>query len=231
MEFEKINKNTYSTPEAVKIYSKDYLWPYEKFLFEQYLKPEFRVLDLGCGTGRSTKYLATKCSRVIGVDVSMPFIEQGKTLYPELDLRVMNAAELSFPDDNFDFVFFSNQGIDYSNRRQEIISEAYRVLKPEGIFAYSGHNSLAWPRSWQATKRFIEQLPHWRLGYHVRVEHHPNGDLYVSHNNIWAEEKLLNEVGFQLVEVLVNSYYYPRLPKIIVGLFVRWPMYVCRKPI
>ena len=227
--FEDVNRTTYSTPEAVEIYSRDYVWPYEKFLFETYIKFEDRILDLGCGTGRSTKYLAEKSKYVIGIDMSSLFIDRGKSLHPELDLRVMNAADLLFPDNYFDFVFFSNQGIDYSDQHGKIIKEANRVLKAGGIFAYSSHNSLFVPRTWKTLQEFIKNISNWTSSYHVRVEHHENGDLYVAHNNIWAEGKMIRQAGFQLIEVLTNSYSHPRLPQIIVGLFARWPMYVCQK--
>ncbi len=226
---EAVNQKTYSTPKALEIYSASYLWPYEEILFESYFKQGMSVLDIGCGTGRSTNFLKERGLKVVGVDMVETFINQGKTMYPSLDLRVMNAVSLSFPDQSFDIVFFSNQGIDYTDRRDEVITEARRVLKDGGIFAYSSHNSLTLPRTRKAWRNFIRNLGSWRAGYHFRIEHHPNGDLHVAHTNIWSEEKRLRRLGFKVIEILCNHARYPRWPKVLSGLFTRWPMYVCRK--
>lgn len=230
-EFERINKETYSTPEAVEIYSREYLWPYEKFFLEKYIKPGDKVLDVGCGTGRSTRYIAEKTPNVIGIDMSVPFIEQGRRLYPNLDLRVMNASQLNFDDTSFDVVFFSNQGIDYTEKRIEILKECHRLVKPGGTFAYSSHNSLALPRSLSAWTRFFRNIYSWRPGYHIRREHHSNGELYVAHTNVWAETRVIEKIGFSVVDILSNVYPRSHKPKIITGLCTRWPLYVCRKNI
>lgn len=226
---EEINRKTYSTPKALEVYTASYLWPYEIVLFDKYVKPGMKVLDIGCGTGRSTHFLAERDVQVVGIDMTESFITKAKELYPDIDFRVMNATKLDFADQSFDFVFFSNQGIDYTERRSEVAKEACRVLKTEGVFAYSSHNSLALPRTRKAWLNFLKNLPHWRWGYHFRVEHHPNGDLYVAHNNIWSEMRLLKEDGFKVVEILSNHVKYSHWPKILTGFCTRWPMFVCRK--
>jgi SAM-dependent methyltransferase len=186
------------------------------------------VLDVGCGTGRSTHFIAERGVRVVGIDMVEQFIEEGKKLYPHLDLRVMNATKLDFPDASFDMVFFSNQGIDYSDRRFDILKEMHRVAKPGATFAYSAHNSLYLPRTVKGWKNLLKNAGRLRLGYHFRVEHHKNGDLYVAHTNVWSETRLLRKAGFEVIEILSNSARFPRLPRILAGLFTRWPMYVCR---
>jgi ubiquinone/menaquinone biosynthesis C-methylase UbiE len=47
-----------------------------------------------------------------------------------------------FSDEEFDFVFFSFNGIDLVSHddRLRILAEVLRVLKPAGIFAFSSHN-------------------------------------------------------------------------------------------
>lgn len=229
MKPEEINKKTYSTPKALEIYTKSYLWPYEEFLFDKYIKFGMKILDIGCGTGRSTHFLVERGAQVIGIDMVESFINKGREMYPGLDLRVMNATKLEFLDNHFDFVFFSNQGIDYSDRRKEILEEAYRVTKSGGLFAYSSHNSVAFPRTKKSWKNFIKNLPNWRWGYHFRVEQHPNGDLYVAHVNVWSESRALRKVGFKVIDILSNNGKHPHWPKILTGLFTRWPMFVCRK--
>ncbi|OHA58429.1 MAG: hypothetical protein A2571_01465 [Candidatus Vogelbacteria bacterium RIFOXYD1_FULL_44_32] len=228
---EAINKTTYSTAKSVEIYSQLYLWPYEKVLFDRYITPGLSVLDVGCGTGRSTYFLNQRGVTVIGIDMVEAFINHGHELYPELDLRLMNATKLEFPDNSFDIVFFSNQGIDYTDRRLDVLREVYRVTKPGGVFAYSSHNSLYLPRTKKGWVNFGRNLRYFRLGYHFRIEHHPNGDLHVAHNNIWNEAKTLRQLGFKVIEILSNSQRFSSLPKLITGLFTRWPLFVCRKPL
>ena len=229
MREELINRTTYSTSKALEIYSVSYLWPYEVVLLDSYLKAGMKVLDIGCGTGRSTRFIAERGGQVVGIDMVEAFINKGKELYPDLDLRVMNATRLDFPDQSFDLVLFSNQGIDYTDRREVVIQEACRVLRSHGIFAYSAHNSLSWPRTRKAWRNFFLNFRSWRFGYHFRVEHHPNGDLHVAHNNVWAEIRLLQRVGFRVIEILSNHSRFSSWPKLLVGLFTRWPLYVCRK--
>ncbi len=230
MSQESINKQTYSTQKALEVYSTSYMWPYEQVLFDSYVKPGMRVLDVGCGTGRSTSFLAKRGADVVGIDMVDLFIEEGKKLYPGLDLRVMNATKLDFPDNFFDFVFFSNQGIDYTEHRTDVHSEAFRVTKPGGLYAFSSHNSLRLPRSIASWKNLLTNIHRWRPGYHVRVEHHENGTLHVAHTNIWSEQALLKSVGFELIEVLDNDAASPRRHPLVTGFLSRWPMYVCRKP-
>lgn len=230
MKEESINQQTYSTPKALEVYTTSYLWPYERVMFDAYLKPGMKALDVGCGAGRLAPFWIEREVQVIGIDMVEQFIRQAKSLYPHLDFQVMNAAELKLPNAAFDFVFFSNQGIDYTERHQAVLAEAYRVLKPGGFFVYSAHNSLSLPRTRRAWRKFFRDWRAWRVGYHFRIEHHPNGDLHVAHNNIWSEQRLIKAAGFTVVEILSNNRRFPRWPKIFTGIFTRWPMYVCRKP-
>src|SRR5208282_1678064 len=60
---------------------------------------------------------------------------------------VADAANLSlFPDDSFDVVVFSFNGIDYvlpEQARRSCFAHVHRVLKAKGIFIFSSHNARA----------------------------------------------------------------------------------------
>src|SRR3989344_5083903 len=74
-------------------------------------------------------------------------IEGAKKDNPQMDFRIMSATNLDFPDSYFDCLFFSFNGIDYiypESRRFEALKEAYRVLKPGGIFILSSHNKASY---------------------------------------------------------------------------------------
>lgn len=102
-----------------------------------------RLLDLGCGTGRTTAPLAERGYDVVGVDVSAEMVARARRRHPELSFAVGDATDLDYDDDSFDYVLFSYYGLDCiapASARRAAIAEAYRVLAPGGRFAFSSHN-------------------------------------------------------------------------------------------
>ncbi|MDP3966502.1 MAG: class I SAM-dependent methyltransferase [archaeon] len=136
------NKDYYESLEGVKEFGNIVpLNPIEKKLIEKYL--EGRVLDLGCGGGKTTNYISKLGCKVIGVDISKPLILQAKKNFPNLDFREGDACNLQFKENSFDGVLFSFNGLDCiypENKRDRAIKEIERVLKPRGIFIFSSHS-------------------------------------------------------------------------------------------
>ena len=103
-----------------------------------------RVLDLGVGTGRTTALVWERCARYLGVDVTPEMVLIGKQRFPEADLRVADARDLTAicADGTFDSVLFSFNGIDAVDHagRVAVIEEARRVLAPGGLFLFSSLN-------------------------------------------------------------------------------------------
>jgi SAM-dependent methyltransferase len=123
----------------------DTLLPAETAIFDE-LAPELgnaALLDLGVGTGRTTEQLAKRCRGYVGVDYSAAMTARACERFPGLDLRTMDARDLSaFADGAFDIVLFSHNGIDYVGHEDRllILQEIHRVLKPGGAFVFSTHN-------------------------------------------------------------------------------------------
>ncbi len=229
-DLENVNKTTYSDKKAVDVYDTDYIRASEEYFFEKYIKPGMKVLDLGCGVGRSTRFVKDRGAIVVGVDMVEAFLQRGRERHPDLDLRLMNAAELSFQDKIFDVVMFPNQGIDCvhpRSKRAEVLKQACRVLKDEGVFMYTHHNSIALPRTKRNFLDFWKNILKFHFGYHVRTEHHKNGELYYAFNNIWSEEKFIYDCGFKVIEVGSNTK--KKHSKLWTAFFERWPMYICKK--
>ncbi|MEU6131804.1 class I SAM-dependent methyltransferase [Saccharopolyspora sp. NPDC047091] len=59
------------------------------------------VLDVGCGPGTVTGYLAERGLDVAGVDLSPRMIEHARRLHPECSFRVGSATELDLADSSF----------------------------------------------------------------------------------------------------------------------------------
>ncbi len=64
-----------------------------------------KALDIGCGTGRSTRFLSSLGLDAVGADISQEMIKRAYELDPKGDYRLVRDADLSgFPDESFDLV-------------------------------------------------------------------------------------------------------------------------------
>jgi len=99
-------------------------------------RPEFRVLDLACGTGLNVRVLAgrRKGIRADGIDLSPKMLElaRASALYERLYVRDLNYRLPDIPSESFDLViaFGFLEWLDYVG---PCISECHRLLKPNGI--------------------------------------------------------------------------------------------------
>ena len=97
------------------------------------------ILDLGCGTGRNTIYLAQQDFSVYSLDASKTGIVITKKKAQELELtnikyKVADIRKTHYPDNYFDAViciFVLSHGLLKDN--EDAINEIYRILKPKGM--------------------------------------------------------------------------------------------------
>lgn len=105
-------------------------------------KKTMNVLEIGCGRGDTSLYIAKKVNYVTGIDYSSAAIKISKSIqkkYPEKiqersKFLVMDATKLSFPDDSFDFVLLIDT-IDHldSIEIKKMFREISRILKKDGF--------------------------------------------------------------------------------------------------
>lgn len=96
------------------------------------------ILDVGCGIGGSSLYLADKfAANVTGITLSPVQAARAteRAIAADLDLRVQfqvaNALKMPFEDNSFDFIWSLESG-EHMPDKTQFIAECYRVLKPEG---------------------------------------------------------------------------------------------------
>ena len=80
-----------------------------------------RVLEIGCGTGIDTERFIKAKALYTGIDL----------IAKPPHILKMNAEFLDFPEDTFDLVY-SFGVVHHTINPEQVISEAYRVLKPNG---------------------------------------------------------------------------------------------------
>ena len=111
-------------------------WKETEFLFNDYVMPGDKVLDLGCGNGRFFEFLEDKDIDYIGVDFSEKLIEIAKKKYPKIKFQVADALNLPFPNNYFDKIYSIAvlHHIPSEKFRRQFLEEARRILKPNGFF-------------------------------------------------------------------------------------------------
>lgn len=115
---------------------KEFTTPFQAEAFFKYVKKDSRILDVGCGYGRTLDELYHNgCRNLTGIDFSSGMIERGKRQFPYLDLRVKEEERIALPDASVDAVilFAVLTCIRTDEEQERLLSEIRRVLKPRGI--------------------------------------------------------------------------------------------------
>lgn len=101
-----------------------------------------RVLDLGCGSGESSKKLLERGANVTGIDISEEMIKIAQNELPDYEFLVSDMENLKFENDSFDIVS-SSLALHYVQDLKKTFSEVYRVLSKEGIFVFSMNHPVS----------------------------------------------------------------------------------------
>ena len=186
----------FNNQKAVEIYTeKKKLFKAEELIFKEYLQTPCKILDLGCGAGRTTRYLKDMGHDVIGIDIANMQIEQAMRLHPDIDFRVGDATKLKFKDQTFDFVLFSFNGLDCiypETERIEAMKQIYSVLNPGGGFIFSSHD-LSFVRN---NKRNWRRKPRHYKNFYYK-ERTVYGNLIMYYGTRARNLNTLRSVGFK----------------------------------
>lgn len=146
---EEKNIDAYSSNDIIAYYSqqKPELQPAENAILNvlQNKLPEFTMLDIGVGAGRTTAFFAPLVRHYTGIDYAKGMVEVCKKLYPRYRFEEGDVRHLQFDANTFDFVLFSFNGLDSISAADRMVGlkEINRVLKPGGCFVFSAHNVKA----------------------------------------------------------------------------------------
>jgi len=177
----------------------------EPVIFD-YLQGDFKIIDVGCGFGKTVFELYKKGYRdIYGVDINESGIKFAKAraresgFNPLPNLSVGNAISLNFPNHTFDFVicqaFWTT--IIAKNERNKIIKEIGRILKRAGIL-YVADFGQTWahPSYKQAYYKGIEKQ--YEIGTFEVFDKKTQEFKYLAHHYTREElEDLLKKGGFK----------------------------------
>jgi ubiquinone/menaquinone biosynthesis C-methylase UbiE len=209
LDVNKINCKYFSRGEQLELFKKKYLelLPPEVTLFPKYIQKGDLVLDLGCGAGRTTLPIHELKATVIGTDLSEVMVDTAKGKHPEIEFRVMDASQIDYPDNYFDVVVFSYNGLCYlypEEKRNASIQEIHRVLKKNGKAIFSSFNRYA-PYTLSSIVNMIltTVLMGFKSKYRIHLTRY---GVTINYETRPVEEiKLWREMNFKLDEMIPMS--------------------------
>jgi SAM-dependent methyltransferase len=112
----------------------------ESFLDQLEFSGQHHVLDVGCGLGGASRFVADRYkSRITGIDLTEEYIETGTALcsWVKLDRQITlqqgSALSMPFPDEVFDGGYMMHVGMNIEDKAR-LFTEIYRVLRPGSYF-------------------------------------------------------------------------------------------------
>jgi SAM-dependent methyltransferase len=203
-----------------------------------------KVLDLGCGAGRTTHFLREMGATVTGVDLAAKLVSAARERFPDIEFRVGDMAALEFAAASFDLVLVSFNSLDYLHPKEvrlRGLREFWRVLLPGGALCFSHHNLAAlffgWYRFMRPAKlayrlRHIVDGSAWKAEAYLPEIEAPGLKAYFG----WPKQVVadLKSTGFELEHIFPNDPLLWRVQRALhTDFFTRlsdpWPYYVCRK--
>jgi SAM-dependent methyltransferase len=164
------------------------------------------IVDLGCGTGYFSAWLARRGARPVGIDVTPAQLDTARRLQVETGIEFplieASAEDVPLPDESFDLAF-SEYGASIWCDPYRWIPEAYRLLRRGGRLVFLRNSIIVMLCALEDEEATSETLQRPQRGMH-RIEW-PDDEgvnFYLGHGDLF---RLLCETGFD-VEHLIELY-------------------------
>ena len=142
--------STYQDLRVISSYAEIGLWKSEESLILEYVRDEARVLDIGCGLGRTSIPMAEMGFKVTAIDLSSGMLDAARILAEENEVAIrfenMDVMKMNLDDESFDVALFSYNGFELVpgfQGKMVALNEINRVLKPGGVFIFTTHSLFA----------------------------------------------------------------------------------------
>ena len=119
------------------------------------LRPDAKVLDIGCGNGIISRYLGSKGFQVLGVDVDQKAIEYANAhnSFSNVQFKVKDVEALTVEGVEYDAIICS-EVLEHLEQPSKLLQVLSKILKPEGVLVVTVPNGSG-PRELLVTRPVI----------------------------------------------------------------------------
>ncbi len=221
-ETEKYIKDTYKSAveKYIKATNEIGLWQSEQYVFNKYFKRQDRILDIGCGTGRTTFGLYMQgYKKITGLDLSEEMLNKAREINKKLGINIVliegNALDMDFAEETFDKALFSFNGLMQIPKREnrlKALKEIRRILKKDGIFIFTTHARNRgeefkeyWEKEREKWEKGIQDKRLFEYGDRITTTKNNREELFIHIPSHKGVVHLIKEAGFTLIEDFFRS--------------------------
>jgi ubiquinone/menaquinone biosynthesis C-methylase UbiE len=166
------------------------------------------ILEIGCGSGHSLLYMATKGAKELwGIDLSTKQIEFARELLSQhgLDGKLFELAmeEMDGLPENYFDIIYSIYALGWTANMSKTLSHIYNSLKMGGVFVFS------WDHPMQSRLEYEGEQLIYKRSYleegSYRVESFRGVPIIMHHRKVSTIINELANVGFKICKVVEES--------------------------
>ena len=155
------------------------------------------ALEIGAGTGVVTRHLRnvlSKNAKLIASDISPDMLERAKEKLKgqNIDWQILEATQLPFEDKSIDLVVCCFAYM-FVEDKSKAFAEAYRVLKPGGMFLFTTWDKLELNEASHTFRKIVKE--------YLADSLPPNFKLPFAFNDPDEMKNLLTKAGFSSVDI------------------------------
>lgn len=172
------------------------------------IKPNDRVLDVGCGRGfylRSVKEIEPMAD-IYGVDLNDKYLAKAKKTVNGLNIKIIKGDILNLPfKNNFFNKVIASEILEHVDNDERAILEIHRVLKPGGSVLITVPNK-DYPFFWDPLNWTLEKF----LDIHIPSNIWWLAGIWADHIRLYSEGELtikLRKAGFKIKKLVKTTYY------------------------
>jgi ubiquinone/menaquinone biosynthesis C-methylase UbiE len=181
----------------------------EKFLKNNIIVGS-KVLEVGCGDGRSLVCIKDIAKEIFGIDHNEKAVELAqKRFYKNKNVKIIEADALKLPFNNnyFDYVLCMTTPANFGDNKYKIYSEIKRVLRERGFFILSVFNEFAFQDRIKIYKKLNLQFRESSKKGKVIFDFEDKDNI----SEQFSQEditNILNKSGFKICEIKKGGIFY-----------------------
>lgn len=166
------------------------------------------VLEIGCGAAQCARWLASQGARAVGLDVSRRQLQHARRIDVDTGTLVPTvcgtATSLPFQDASFDVAFSAFGALQFVYDAGAAVTEAARVLRPGGRFAFSVTHPIRWTMPDDPSEAgLVVTGSYWDRTPYVEQDRSTGAVTYVEHHRTTGDwVRLLAGAGFALEDLV-----------------------------